>query len=110
MNARSWYSGTPEPDRFPRTDDYQGGQVLAVTAQRGELPVVQPRPTASLNWLPLRVELQSSADVERLERQLEQLLFPRVDPAAKASPLARGVPASPGAATGGAVFDATATG
>ena len=74
VNARSWYSGTPEPDRFPRTDDYQGGQVLAVTAQRGELPVVQPRPTASLNWLPLRVELQSSADVERLERQLEQLL------------------------------------
>ncbi|MEY4431040.1 MAG: hypothetical protein RLZZ533_976 [Cyanobacteriota bacterium] len=74
VNARSWYSGTPEPDRFPRSDDYQGGQVLAVTAQRGQLPVVQPRPTASLNWLPLRVELQSNADVERLERQLEQVL------------------------------------
>lgn len=74
MNPRSWYSGTPEPDRFPRNDDYQGGQVLAVTAQRGQLPAVQPRPTACLRWLPLRVELQSSADVERLERQLEQLL------------------------------------
>ena len=74
VNPRSWYSGTPEPDRFPRNDDYQGGQVLAVTAQRGQLPVVQPRPTACLRWLPLRVELQSSADVERLERQLEQLL------------------------------------
>src|SRR5256885_14935700 len=45
--------------------------------------------------------------VARVEpRQLEQLLFPRVDPAAKVSPLARGVPASPGAASGGAVFDA----
>src|SRR5881398_999807 len=45
--------------------------------------------------------------VARIEpRQLEQLLFPRVDPAAKVSPLARGVPASPGAASGGAVFDA----
>ncbi|MFM8544678.1 MAG: exonuclease SbcCD subunit D [Vulcanococcus sp.] len=74
VNPRSWYSGTPEPDRFPRNDDYQGGQVLAVTAQRGQLPAVQPRPTACLRWLPLRVELQSSADVERLERQLEQLL------------------------------------
>ncbi|MFM2204750.1 MAG: hypothetical protein RLZZ560_145 [Cyanobacteriota bacterium] len=74
VNARSWYCGTPEPDRFPRTNDYQGGQVLAVTAQRGQLPVVQPRPTASLRWLPLTVELQSTADVERLERQLEQQL------------------------------------
>src|SRR5439155_1054881 len=39
-------------------------------------------------------------------RQLEQLLFPRISPAAKAEPIARGVPASPGAATGAAVFDA----
>jgi DNA repair exonuclease SbcCD nuclease subunit len=74
VNARSWYSGTPEPDRFPRSDDYQGGQVLAVTAQRGQLPLVQPRPTASLRWLPLAVARHSSADVERLERQLEQEL------------------------------------
>src|SRR2546428_12204270 len=45
--------------------------------------------------------------VARVEpRQLEQLLFPRVDPAAKVHPLAKGVPASPGAASGGAVFDA----
>ncbi len=37
---------------------------------------------------------------------LEQLLFPRLDPAAKNAPVARGLPASPGAATGHAVFDA----
>jgi pyruvate,orthophosphate dikinase len=37
---------------------------------------------------------------------LEQLLFPRLDPNAKASPLARGLSASPGAAVGHAVFDA----
>ena len=37
---------------------------------------------------------------------LEQLLFPRLDPKAKASPVARGLPASPGAAVGNAVFDA----
>src|SRR3989442_3500128 len=45
--------------------------------------------------------------VARVEpRQLEQLLFPRVDPSAKVQALTRGVPASPGAATGMAVFDA----
>jgi pyruvate,orthophosphate dikinase len=37
---------------------------------------------------------------------LEQLLFPRLDPAAQHAPIARGLPASPGAATGHAVFDA----
>src|SRR5512135_3447106 len=37
---------------------------------------------------------------------LEQLLFPRLDPKAKAKPVARGLPASPGAACGIAVFDA----
>ncbi len=37
---------------------------------------------------------------------LEQMLFPRLDPTHKETPLARGLPASPGAASGQAVFDA----
>ena len=37
---------------------------------------------------------------------LEQLLFPRIDPAVTEKPVARGLPASPGAAVGEAVFDA----
>jgi len=37
---------------------------------------------------------------------LEQMLYPRLDPAAKVTPLAQGLPASPGAAFGHAVFDA----
>jgi len=37
---------------------------------------------------------------------LEQMLFPRLDPKHKAQPLATGLPASPGAASGQAVFDA----
>jgi pyruvate,orthophosphate dikinase len=37
---------------------------------------------------------------------LEQLLFPRLDPAAKVKAVAKGLPASPGAASGIAVFDA----
>src|SRR5260370_30457798 len=51
--------------------------------------------------------INRKAAVARVEpRQLEQLLFPRVDPSAKVQALTRGVPASPGAATGQAVFDA----
>lgn len=37
---------------------------------------------------------------------LEQLLFPRLDPKAKATPITKGLPASPGVAVGIAVFDA----
>src|SRR5947207_3852212 len=45
--------------------------------------------------------------VARVEpRQLEQLIHPRVDTSASTSQIGKGVPASPGAATGQAVFDA----
>ena len=37
---------------------------------------------------------------------LEQMLFPRLDPKANVQPLASGLPASPGAASGHVVFDA----
>ena len=37
---------------------------------------------------------------------LEQMLYPRLDNKAKAKPIAQGLPASPGAATGVVVFDA----
>lgn len=37
---------------------------------------------------------------------LEQMLYPRLNPEFKGSPLAQGLPASPGAASGVAVFDA----
>ena len=37
---------------------------------------------------------------------LEQMLYPRLDPSVRIDPLAQGLPASPGAASGMAVFDA----
>ena len=74
VNPRTWYSGTPEPDRFPRTNDYQGGQVLEVSVERaGSLSVV-PQPTAALNWQQLQAALLSPQDLEQLERRLEPLL------------------------------------
>ncbi len=39
-------------------------------------------------------------------QMLEQLLFPQLDPSTRATPVARGLPASPGAGVGHAVFDA----
>ncbi|ABK52593.1 metallophosphoesterase [Acidothermus cellulolyticus 11B] len=50
VGVRSWYAGTPEPDRFPKGDDQDPGNVLVVRVAREELPEVQPIRTARLSW------------------------------------------------------------
>jgi DNA repair exonuclease SbcCD nuclease subunit len=74
VNAKTWYAGTPEPDRFPRTADSRGSQVLAVRVSRGGLPQVEPLATGQLQWHPLAVVLQGDGDLQRLEQHLEQQL------------------------------------
>ncbi len=94
---------------------YKDVQDLEFTVERGKLYMLQTRSAKRTGEAAVRVAVDMVAEklinrkeaVARVEpRQLEQLLFPRVDPAAKVQPLAKGVPASPGAASGGAVFDA----
>jgi pyruvate,orthophosphate dikinase len=94
---------------------YRDVQDLEFTIERGKLYMLQTRSAKRTGEAAVNIAVDMVTErlitkkeaVARVEpRQLEQLLFPRVDPAAKATPLARGVPASPGAASGGAVFDA----
>jgi pyruvate,orthophosphate dikinase len=96
-------------------DHYKDVQDLEFTVERGKLYMLQTRNAkrtgeAAVNIAVTMVKegLISKAEaVARVEpRQLEQLLHPRVDPQAKAKTIGKGVPASPGAATGQAVFDA----
>src|SRR6266568_5984228 len=94
---------------------YKDVQDLEFTIERAKLYMLQTRSAKRTGEAAVQIAVGMVAEklitrkeaVARVEpRQLEQLLFPRVDPAAKVSPLAEGVPASPGAAAGGAVFDA----
>src|SRR5437899_7839776 len=94
---------------------YKDVQDLEFTIERGKLWMLQTRSAKRTGEAAVQIAVAMVAEklitrkeaVARVEpRQLEQLLFPRVDPAAKVQPLAKGVPASPGAASGGAVFDA----
>jgi len=94
---------------------YRDVQDLEFTIERGKLYMLQTRSAKRTGEAAVNIAVDMVAErlitkkeaVARVEpRQLEQLLFPRVDPAAKVTPLAKGVPASPGAASGGAVFDA----
>jgi len=94
---------------------YQDVQDLEFTVERAKLYMLQTRSAKRTGEAAVNIAVDMVAEklitrkeaVARVEpRQLEQLLFPRVDPAAHVQPLAKGVPASPGAASGGAVFDA----
>ena len=78
VSPKAWYSGTLEPDRFPRSSDYEAGQVLEVELRRGEQPKLQPLATGSLGWHPLRFSFQADSDLDRLEEQLESLLNGRI--------------------------------
>ncbi|MEB3200574.1 MAG: DNA repair exonuclease [Synechococcaceae cyanobacterium] len=78
VSERAWYPGTPEPDRFDQGEDNQRGQVLLVELERGADPVVSPRPTGRLRWHNLACRFSGDDDLDRFERQLEELTAGRV--------------------------------
>ncbi len=94
---------------------YKEVQDFEYTVERGVLYCLQTR-NAKMNAQALvrtSVEMVAEGLIDRRQallriqpEMLEQLLFPRLDPSAKARAVARGLPASPGAASGVAVFDA----
>ncbi|MDP9247583.1 MAG: pyruvate, phosphate dikinase [Candidatus Dormibacteraeota bacterium] len=96
-------------------EHYRDVQDLEFTIERGKLYMLQTRNAKRTGEAAINIAvdlvneglISKEEAVARVEpRQLEQLLHPRVDPNAQADPIGKGVPASPGAATGQAVFDA----
>ncbi|HVB16677.1 MAG TPA: pyruvate, phosphate dikinase [Stellaceae bacterium] len=94
-------------------DHYRDMQDIEFTVERGKLWMLQTRsgkrtaPAA----LKIAVALVEDGRISRAEAigriepdSLDQLLHPMLDPSAKATVLARGLPASPGAASGKVVF------
>lgn len=59
VDERTWYSGTPEPDRFPNN---KPGHILAVTLERGAVPVVTPAPTAEYVWTRDRMDCRDGVN------------------------------------------------
>ncbi|HEY2105413.1 MAG TPA: pyruvate, phosphate dikinase, partial [Candidatus Binataceae bacterium] len=90
-------------------------QDLEFTIERGRLFMLQTRTGKRTAEAALRIAVDMAKErlidrrtaLMRVEPvQLEQLLHPRLDPNAKKEVLARGLPASPGAAAGEVVFSA----
>ena len=68
IDDRTWYSGTPEPDRFK---DNAAGQVLWVELDGpGAPPRVQPQGIAQHRWRRLQRALASTGDVDALRAEL----------------------------------------
>jgi pyruvate,orthophosphate dikinase len=93
---------------------YRDMQDLEFTVERGTLYLLQTRTgkrsaAAAVRIAHAMVEEGLITPNEALHRvdpkQLDQLLHPVIDPAVRSTPLAVGLPASPGAASGVAVFD-----
>jgi pyruvate, orthophosphate dikinase len=94
---------------------YRDMQDLEFTIERGKLWMLQTRAGKRTARASLRVAVEmanegliTQADaVARIEPgSLDQLLHPMIDPKAVRNPLATGLPASPGAASGEIVFSA----
>ncbi|MCC6187732.1 MAG: pyruvate, phosphate dikinase [Anaerolineales bacterium] len=94
---------------------YRDMQDLEFTIERGRLYMLQTRSGKRTGQAAVRIAVDMVGEglitrqeaVQRVvPEQLDQLLHPVVDPAAAAPMLATGLPASPGAAAGRAVFDA----
>lgn len=97
-------------------EHYRDMQDIEFTVQQGRLYILQTRNGKRTAAAALRIAVELCKDgvidqreaVRRLEAgSLEQLLHPTLDPAAVKEVIARGLPASPGAASGIVVLDAT---
>ena len=93
---------------------YGDMQDIEFTVERGKLYMLQTRTGKRTAAAAVRIAndmvteelIDSHAAVMRVApQQLDQLLHPTIDPSARAEPLCVGLPASPGAASGRAVFD-----
>lgn len=71
INERTWYSGTPEPDRFP---DNEPGHVLAVSiAAPGATPYVERIPSAHYVWAKHRSAIGALSELDALDRSIAAL-------------------------------------
>ncbi len=94
---------------------YKEVQDFEFTIERGVLYCLQTR-NGKMNAVAqvrTSVEMEQQGIIDKRQAllriapdSLEQMLFPRLDPKVKATAVAQGLPASPGAASGIAVFDA----
>ncbi len=78
VSEKTWYAGTPEPDRFDQGSNNQRGQVLHIDVSRKQQPKVKVISTGRLKWHNISFKFNGDADLDRFERQIEELTAGRI--------------------------------
>lgn len=96
-------------------EHYGDMQDIEFTVERGKLYILQTRSgkRTAQAAVKIAVDLVSEGKISKKEAllridpdQMDQMLHPRIDPSVSLQVIAKGLPASPGAASGRVVFDA----
>ena len=72
VGPKSWYSGTPELDRFVKGGDHNPGNVLMVNAARGNLPNVQVVHSGAFDWHEVVFNFPDDLSLDQLKQQLDE--------------------------------------
>lgn len=67
IDAHTWYSGTPEPDRFP---DNEPGFVVSVTLEGSGVPKVEKIKSAAFTWVKASAAIYAPEDLAPLEQAI----------------------------------------
>lgn len=76
INARTWYSGTPEPERFRNNE--AGVALVVDIAGPGAEPDVRRHRVGQFEWVQWREHLSVATDLDELLQKLEDLPAPAV--------------------------------
>ncbi len=79
VDAKAWYAGTPELDRFPKGGEHDPGNVLVVEARRDATPLVTRVATSRLRWNELTFDFAGDASLNTLQERLTGLLGARAN-------------------------------
>jgi DNA repair exonuclease SbcCD nuclease subunit len=79
ITYNAWFSGTPETDRFPKGEDHDPGNVLAVVVERGQPPSVTPVRTCRLGWHQFAFDLIEDSSLAILQQRLDALVGQRAN-------------------------------
>ena len=78
VNSKTWYCGTPEPDRFDQGKNNQRGQILEVDISRGQTPLINIIQTGRLQWHNLKFRFNNDSDIDRFVDEIEKITNGRI--------------------------------